>query len=80
MHDDIISLRGEVWAYKTSLTSALFIEVLVPKLVVLILTLFLRFLIRFTLELICGICCFSYYKELNIIHQRKKADLNILLY
>ena len=29
--DLIISLRGEVWAYNTSLTPPLFIEVLVPS-------------------------------------------------
>jgi hypothetical protein len=30
LHDHIISLRGEVWTYKTSLTSPLFITVAVP--------------------------------------------------
>ena len=29
MHDRIISLRGKIWAHKTSLTRPLFIEVLV---------------------------------------------------
>jgi hypothetical protein len=31
LHDRIISVRGEVWAHKTSLTSPLFIEVHVPS-------------------------------------------------
>ena len=31
MHDRIISLRGDVWAYETSLTPSLFIEVSVPS-------------------------------------------------
>jgi len=32
LHDRIISLRGEAWAYKTSLTPPPFIEVPVPSL------------------------------------------------
>jgi hypothetical protein len=31
LHDRIISVRGEVWAHKTSLASPLFIEVHVPS-------------------------------------------------
>ena len=31
LHDCIISLRGEVWVHKTSLTPPLFIEVPVPS-------------------------------------------------
>ena len=31
LHDCIISIRGEVWAHKTSLTTPLFIEVSVPS-------------------------------------------------
>jgi hypothetical protein len=31
LHDRIISLRGEVWAHKTSLTPPLFIEVSVLR-------------------------------------------------
>jgi hypothetical protein len=31
LHDSIISLRGEVWAYQTSLATPLFIEVPVPS-------------------------------------------------
>ena len=31
MHDRIISLRGEVWAHKTSLTPPLFVEVSVLR-------------------------------------------------
>jgi hypothetical protein len=30
VHDRIVSIRGEAWAYKTELTSPLFIEVPVP--------------------------------------------------
>jgi hypothetical protein len=36
LHDRIISLRGEVWAHKTSLTPPLFVEVSVLKVSVLI--------------------------------------------
>ena len=31
IHDRVISLRGELWAHKTSLTPPLFIEVSVPS-------------------------------------------------
>jgi len=31
LHDRIISLKGEVWTYETSLTPLLFIEVPVPS-------------------------------------------------
>ena len=31
LHGRIISLRGQVWVHKTSLTQSLFIEVYVPR-------------------------------------------------
>ena len=70
LHDRIISVREEVWAHKTSLTSLLFIEVHVPSqesvrsfLCVLRyrISLFHRFW-HLILEMFrqCGIFCFSF--------------------
>jgi len=71
LHDRIISLRGEVWVYKTSLTPSLFIKVSEPiqerkrwciYVLKVSIYLFLRFW-YFIWELFGhrGIFCFSFY-------------------
>ena len=73
LHDCIISLRGDVWDHKISLTPPLFIEVPVPSqdndmscICVLEVTICLfQRLFDWILELFrrCGIFCFSFYEH-----------------